>query len=136
PGVAAHWRYAVAIFVGYRFYEARRSEPRFASGHGPSYTTFAYGELTLDGDEIAVDVTNTGERAGAEVVQLYVRDVEASVRRPEKELKGFAKVVIEPGRTERVRFTLDDRAFAFWDPPSGDGTSGSWRVEPGEFELL
>ena len=136
PGEAGHVMYGEGIFVGYRFYDARRIEPRFAFGHGLSYTTFAYGELTVEGDEIAVDVTNTGERAGAEVVQLYVRDVEASVRRPEKELKGFAKVVIEPGRTERVRFTLDDRAFAFWDPPSGDGTSGGWRVEPGEFELL
>jgi beta-glucosidase len=140
PGEAGHVLYGEGIFVGYRSYEARRIEPRFAFGHGLSYTTFAYGELTVgrqaamgtvDALEIAVDVTNTGARAGAEVVQLYVRDVEASLRRPEKELKGFAKVVIEPGRTERVRFTLDDRAFSFWDTQSG-----GWRVEPGEFELL
>ena len=65
------------------------------------------------------------------MVQLYVRDVEASVRRPEKELKRFAKVVVEPGATARVHFTLDDRAFAFWDQAAAD-----WRVEPGEFELL
>ena len=131
PGEAGHVLYGEGVFVGYRFYEARRIEPRFAFGHGLSYTTFAYGDLTVDADDVAVDVTNTGDRTGAEVVQLYVRDVEATVRRPEKELKGFAKVVIEPGRTERVHFTLDDRAFAFWDP-----RSGGWRVEPGEFELL
>jgi beta-glucosidase len=131
PGEAGHVLYGEGVFVGYRFYEARRIEPRFAFGHGLSYTTFAYGDLTVDADDVAVDVTNTGDRTGAEVVQLYVRDVEASVRRPEKELKGFAKVVIEPGRTQRVHLTLDDRAFAFWDPQWG-----GWRVEPGEFELL
>lgn len=136
PGEAGHVLYGEGVFVGYRFYEARRIEPRFAFGHGLSYTTFAYGGLMIDGDAIAVDVTNTGHRTGAEVVQLYVRDVDASVRRPEKELKGFAKVMIEPGRTERVHFTLDDRAFAFWDASSGDRASGGWRVEPGEFELL
>ena len=128
--------YGEGIFVGYRFYEARRIEPRFAFGHGLSYATFGYGDLVVghggDGTvDVAVDVTNTGDRAGAEVVQLYVRDLEASVRRPVKELKGFAKVTIEPGRTEHVHFTLDDRAFAFWDT-----RSGGWRAEPGDFELL
>ena len=135
PGEAGHVLYGEGVFVGYRFYEARRIEPRFAFGHGLSYTTFAYGDLAVRDRqaaiEVAVDVTNTGARTGAEVVQLYVRDIEASVRRPEKELKGFAKVVVEPGRTERVHFTLDDRAFAFWD-----AAAGGWRVEPGEFELL
>jgi beta-glucosidase len=140
PGEAGHVLYGEGVFVGYRFYEARRIEPRFAFGHGLSYTTFAYSNLAAHAGraaiDVAVDVTNTGDRAGAEVVQLYVRDVEASVRRPEKELKGFVKVAVEPGRTERVHFTLDDRAFAFWDTTSGDTTSGGWRVERGEFELL
>jgi len=135
PGEAGHVLYGEGVFVGYRFYEARRIEPRFAFGHGLSYTTFAYSNLVAHAGraaiDVAVDVTNTGDRVGAEVVQLYVRDVESSVRRPEKELKGFVKVVVEPGRTERVHFTLDDRAFAFWDT-----TSGGWRVERGEFELL
>jgi beta-glucosidase len=135
PGEAGHVLYGEGVFVGYRFYEARRIEPRFAFGHGLSYTTFAYGDLAVRDRqaaiEVAVDVTNTGARTGAEVVQLYVRDIEASVRRPEKELRGFAKVMVEPGRTERVHFTLDDRAFAFWD-----AAAGGWRVEPGEFELL
>jgi beta-glucosidase len=135
PGEAGHVLYGEGIFVGYRFYEARGIEPRFAFGHGLSYTTFSYRDLAVESREgavgVSVDVTNTGDRTGAEVVQLYVRDVEARVRRPAKELKGFAKVVIEPGRTERVQFTLDDRAFAFWDT-----TSGGWRVEAGEFELL
>jgi beta-glucosidase len=134
PGESGHVLYGEGIFVGYRFYEARRVAPRFAFGHGLSYTTFAYGDIEVDrGDTVGVwvDVTNTGDRVGAEVVQLYVRDVEASVRRPEKELKCFAKVVVEPGATARVHFTLDDRAFAFWDQAAAD-----WRVEPGEFELL
>ena len=134
PGESGHVLYGEGIFVGYRFYDARRIAPRFAFGHGLSYTTFAYADLAVDGGDtvaVRVDITNTGDRVGAEVVQLYVRDVEASVRRPEKELKRFAKVIVEPGATERVHFTLDDRALAFWDEAAAD-----WRVEPGAFELL
>jgi beta-glucosidase len=80
---------------------------------------------------VSVTVRNTGDRAGQEVAQLYVRDVESSLVRPPKELKGFAKVALEPGESTVVRFTLDRRAFAFYDPKQG-----AWVVEPGTFELL
>ena len=120
--------YAEGVFVGYRHYDANGVQPLYPFGHGLSYTTFDYGDLTVDGETLSIDVTNTGARDGKEVVQLYVADVESSVPRPPKELKRFAKVSLAPGETETVRFVLDSRAFAFWK----DG----WVVEPGEFELL
>jgi beta-glucosidase len=128
PGVDGVVAYEEGIFVGYRSYDARGVEPRFCFGHGLSYTTFAYGDARVDGLCVEIEVTNIGSRAGAEVVQLYVRDLECSVPRPPKELKGFAKVVLEPGETRTVRFTLDERALSFYD----DG----WTSEPGEFEVL
>ncbi|MGH2760339.1 MAG: glycoside hydrolase family 3 C-terminal domain-containing protein, partial [Actinomycetota bacterium] len=131
PGADGKVAYAEGVFVGYRHYDAESVEPLYPFGHGLSYTTFGYGELTVDeSDEIVacIDVTNTGDVAGKEVVQLYVSDLEASVSRPPKELKRFEKVTLEPGETKTVRFVLDSRAFAFWK----DG----WVTEPGEFELL
>jgi beta-glucosidase len=126
--------YAEGVFVGHRWYDARRIEPRFAFGHGLSYTTFEYGDVELeldDGDIVAaVEVRNTGSRPGTEVVQVYVRDGEASVRRPVRELKGFAKIAIEPGDAAVVRVRLDERAFSFWDPDER-----AWRVEPGGFQI-
>ena len=92
-----------------------------------SATTFA----DVDGVTVTVDVTNTGSRAGSDVVQVYVRDVEASVQRPEKELRGFAKVRLEPGETRAVDVRLDPRAFAFWDP-----RRHRWVTEAGAFEIL
>ncbi len=131
PGEGGEVAYAEGVFVGYRHYEATGVEPLYPFGHGLSYTSFGYGELSVEqGDEIvaSIDVTNTGDAAGKEVVQLYVSDLEASVPRPPKELKRFEKVALEPGETRTVRFVLDSRAFAFWK----DG----WVTEPGEFELL
>jgi beta-glucosidase len=104
-----------------------------------SYTTFAYSNGRASASTVAehrgvtvmVDVTNTGSRAGSEVVQVYVRDPESSVPRPEKELRGFDKVHLAPGETRTVAIDLDTRAFAFWDP-----RLGSWSVEPGQFEIL
>ncbi len=127
--------YKEGVFVGYRYFDERNLEPRFPFGHGLSYTTFGYGEpkVKISGKNVSVtlDVTNTGARSGAEVVQLYVRDVESSVPRPKKELKAFKKIVLEPGETKTVALELDDRSFAFFDEASED-----WMVEPGEFELL
>ncbi|GIG28116.1 fibronectin type III-like domain-contianing protein [Cellulomonas marina] len=108
-------------------------------GHGLSYTTFAYADLTttvvVDGAQpqvrVSLTVTNTGARAGAEVVQVYVADEQASVFRPEQELKGFAKVALEPGASARVELELDARAFAFWHP-----VLRRWTVEPGTFAVL
>jgi beta-glucosidase len=147
PGADGRARYAEGIFVGYRHYDANQVEPRFCFGHGLSYTRFEYGDLQLDvvdpSDPAAagasgpqalvtatVDVTNVGDRPGREVVQLYVRDVDATVARPEQELKQFAKVGLAPGETRTVRLELDARAFSFWD-----GARHGWVLEPGEFEV-
>jgi beta-glucosidase len=131
-------RYGEGVFVGYRYYDAKDVAPRFPFGFGLSYTTFAYDALEAPeraaiGDEVTVAVTveNTGERAGQEIVQLYVGDEAATLARPPKELKRFRKVALQPGERARVEFTLDRRAFAFYDPHQG-----AWVVEPGEFELL
>lgn len=139
PGEGGRVRYGEGIFVGYRAYERRKLAPLFPFGHGRSYTSFAYGELAASPEStdlaepvrVAVEVRNTGERAGREVVQLYVRDVAASVARPEKELKAFANVELAPGERKRVELELGWRAFAFFDD-----SRGAWVVEAGEFELL
>ncbi len=139
PGERGQVFYGEGIFVSYRYYDKKRIEPLFPFGHGLSYTTFAYEDLRLSTSEIEPDqtlqvsitVANTGQRAGKEVVQLYVRDVEASVMRPEKELKGFQKVALAPGERKTVTFTLDARALAFYDPEQG-----AWVAEAGEFEVL
>lgn len=130
--------YGEGIFVGYRYYEKKKVSPLFPFGHGLSYTTFEYENLTVPsevniGESVKVQVTvkNTGKRAGKEVVQLYVGDPESSLVRPPKELKGFAKVELQPGESKTVSFELDERAFAFYDP-----YQSRWVVEPGEFQIL
>ena len=111
-----------------------------ASGeHGLGYTTFAYSDLSIDTSALATDgavtvsfvVENTGDRAGRETPQVYVRDVDASVQRPYKELKGFAKVDLAAGESGSVSVTLNARAFSFYDE-----TLPGWRIEPGQFEIL
>jgi len=130
--------YGEGIFVGYRYYETKKVQPLFPFGHGLSYTTFEYSGLTAPpraaiGDPLQVSVTvrNTGQRAGQEVVQLYVADRKSSLVRPLKELKGFAKVNLAPGASQQTTFTLDYRSFAFYDPHKAQ-----WVVEPGEFDIL
>ncbi len=130
PGERGKVRYGEGIFVGYRWYDARRIEPRFCFGHGLSYTTFELGSPTWDGNALHVLVTNTGSVRGAETVQCYVRDSEASVARPQQELKAFAKAWLDPGESRDLTLRLDERAFAFWDV-----AEHAWTVEPGEFEL-
>lgn len=126
--------YKEGVFVGYRWHDARDIAPLFCFGHGLSYTRFEYSDLavTKNGDAVTVacTVTNAGTAAGAEVVQCYVGDDEASVARPPRELKGFRKVRLEPGASERVELNLDARAFAFWS----ERTNG-WLVEPGSFTI-
>jgi len=139
PGVASHVKYVEGIFVGYRHLDRAGIEPRFPFGYGLSYTTFEYSDLevtpagtTPDGRvTVTFKVTNTGKVAGAEVAQLYVQDVEASVERPAKELKRFAKVYLEPGEIKTVTFDLDPNALAFYDVKQG-----KWVVEPGQFNIL
>ena len=131
--------YDEGIFVGYRWFESKDIEPLFAFGHGLSYTTFGYGEVKSSAKtvrqggkfKVSVPVTNTGSVAGAEVVQLYVRDPECSVERPNKELKDFAKVTLAPGETKTVEFNIDTDSFSFFDE-----ISHSWKAESGDFEIL
>jgi hypothetical protein len=111
----------------------------FPFGHGLSYTQFGYSDAKLLTDwdaasetvELAITVSNTGDCAGAEVVQLYVRDVEATAYRPDRELKAFQKLMLQPGEAQTLTFTLDKRAFAYFDVTLDD-----FNIEPGEFEIL
>ena len=131
--------YREGLFVGYRWFDASGKVPLFPFGHGLSYTTFEYSELKVErehvaaGEEVSVSLTvrNNGSAAGQETVQLYVRDVQSTVFRPEKELKGFCKVQLATGEEKRITFTLDKRAFAFYNTEIS-----AWQVESGEFELL
>src|SRR5690606_28192769 len=124
------------LFVGYRYYDKKKVEPLFPFGHGLSYTTFAYDNLRLNGEtfgpgdeiEVSVDVTNTGPRAGQEVVQVYLRDVASRLVRPLQELKAFAKIHLEPGECRTVSLKLPGQSLAYYDPAVSD-----WVVEPGEF---
>lgn len=126
--------YKEGIFVGYRWFDAKRIEPLFPFGHGLSYTQFALAELKLEsvasGLSVSLTVTNTGKRAGAEVVQVYVGQQSCSIERPLRELKGFAKVHLSPSESQRVWINLPRRAFAYWSIEVND-----WKVEPGEFVI-
>lgn len=131
--------YKEGIFVGYRWYDEKGIEPLFPFGHGLSYTRFQYSDLIIPKKKVktgepvllTLQVKNIGNREGAEIVQLYVQDDMASVPRPPKELKGFAKVWLKPGESKLINFTLDNDAFAFWHPERK-----AWTVEPGTFTLL
>ena len=139
PGRRNKVEYREGIFVGYRYYEKKQLAPLFPFGHGLSYTTFEYIKITTDRNElddtesvtVSTTVKNSGNVAGKEVVQFYVRDTHSSVIRPEKELKGFVKVSLESGEEKTVSVTLGKRAFAYYDEEISD-----WLVESGEFEIL
>lgn len=139
PGENGHLLYGEGIFVGYRYYDAKDLEPLFPFGYGLSYTTFAYQNLRLSSAEmspdetleVSIDIRNSGPRAGKEVVQLYLRDIESRLVRPPKELKGFHKVALEPGEVKTVRFTLTCRDLSYYDTDKK-----SWVAEPGVFEVL
>ena len=136
PGLARQVEYREGHFVGYRFHDAPDGVPaRFGFGHGLCYTSFQWDDVAVDGDgtelTVSVRVTNTGSRVGSDVVQVYVRDQQSSVPRPDKELAGFAKVRLEPGESEVVTIALDRRSFAVWDVVSGD-----WLVEAGRFDVV
>ncbi|WP_432512545.1 glycoside hydrolase family 3 C-terminal domain-containing protein [Kineococcus sp. SYSU DK001] len=134
PGENGQVRYGEGLLIGYRWYDAHSLPVAAAFGHGLSYTTFGYSGLRLvpgpDGLDVHVTVTNTGPVAGSEVVQVYVSDVEATVFRPEQELKGFARVTLDPGQSREVVVALDRRAFSFWHTGVG-----RWVVEGGEFGI-
>jgi beta-glucosidase len=139
PGDAGAVRYGEGLFIGYRYYDAKEMPVLFPFGYGLSYTTFEYSNpqvsahtfKDVDGVTVTVDVTNTGDVAGQEIVQVYVHDHEAGLTRPEKELKGFAKVALQPGETQTVSIPLDFRAFAYYHPEHKQ-----WITEDGAFDLL
>lgn len=131
--------YKEGVFIGYRWFEQQNIKPMFAFGHGLSYSEFAYSNLQLSKshmskDEtltISLEVSNNSKIAGKEVVQLYVYDVQATVPRPLKELKGFSKVSLLPGQTKTVTLTLDKKDLSFWDVKQQN-----WLAEPGEFKVM
>ena len=130
--------YKEGIYVGYRWTDKQKLKPTFAFGHGLSYTTFKISNLraentvTEDGNmTFSVDVTNTGSRSGAEVVQLYITDMKCSVDRPVKELKAFQKVFLNIGETKTIKLKTDKRALSFWDEETNN-----WKAEPGDFMAL
>jgi beta-glucosidase len=140
PGENLTVRYEEGLLVGYRWFDAKKLEPLFPFGHGLSYTSFRYSGLRLvegaGGDKdpalaVEFEVTNTGARAGAEVAQIYVSDESASLPRPPKELKGFRKVFLKPGERQTVTVTLDQSAFAFYDP-----SQSRWVAEKGDFKIM
>lgn len=142
PGELGHVRYGEGVLVGYRWYDTRQAEVAYPFGHGLSYTTFAYGGVSAEvlgsgalaaaadtpAVRVRVTVTNTGERAGAEVVQVYVGDPAAQVFRPERELKAFAKIDLAPGESRELTLDLTARDLAYWHP-----VLRRWVVEGGEF---
>lgn len=138
PGGPATSEHRESVYIGYRYYDKAKKEVLFPFGFGLSYTSFAYSGLKLSAKEIGEDETltvtfrvkNTGERDGAEVAQLYVRDKKSTIFRPERELKGFRKVFLKAGETKTVSLELSKRAFAFWNVKSG-----AWQVETGDFTI-
>ncbi|MBC8051990.1 MAG: glycoside hydrolase family 3 C-terminal domain-containing protein [Sphingobacteriaceae bacterium] len=135
PGDGVTVRYKDDIFVGYRYFDTYKVKPQFAFGHGLSYTNFKYGKLNTSVKNgivmVNVAVTNTGSKSGAEVVQLYVKDVKSTVVRPEKELKGFEKVFLNAGETKNITFELKADAFSFFDEKQM-----KFVQEPGKFEII
>src|SRR5680860_1288127 len=131
--------YAEDIFIGYRWYDKKNIPVLFPFGYGLSYTKFKFSGHQLEENRISeggqlsvsVKVKNTGKVKGKEVVQLYISDLDGKANdRPEKELKGFSKIELNPGESQRVTITLSRDDFAFWDVPSG-----AWRVKPGNYEI-
>ncbi len=134
-GTVPRVKYAEGLFLGYRYYTSRGKRPQFPFGFGLSYTRFSFSHLTIQPTvdtvwplQVSFDVKNDGDRAGAEVAQLYIGNPAAKVPRPARELKGFRKVRLEPGQTERVTMTLGRRAFAYFD-----AAARQWRIDPGLF---
>jgi beta-glucosidase len=132
PGELGVVRYGEGVFVGYRGYDAREQEVSYPFGHGLSYTTFGYDDLdvTLDerGGSVSVTVTNTGSRAGKEVVQVYVSPPASAVARPVRALAAFAKVALAPGESRRVRLAVTRRDLSYFHP-----RQGRWVLEGGEY---
>ena len=139
PGTPVSVEYREGVYVGYKYYDTANKQVAFPFGFGLSYTTFEYSDIKVSADNIkdtdtvtvSFKIKNTGDVAGAEVAQLYVNDVESTIFRPVKELRGFKKVFLEPGEEKEVEIVLDKRAFAYYNVNIHD-----WHVESGEFKIL
>ena len=131
PGENLHVDYAEGIYVGYRVFDKHGVEPLFPFGHGLSYTTFEYSGLKVAYPTVTVNVRNSGSYAGAEVVQLYLQPPPSRVDRPVKELKGFARVMLQPGEAKAVSFRLNQAAMSYYDTAVHD-----WVAQPGRFTVL
>lgn len=136
PGCATTVEYRESIYVGYRYYDKAKKDVRFPFGHGLSYTTFAYSDLVVEKEEefeyyVSITVTNTGDRAGAEVVQLYVINNDSPIFKAEKELRAFKKVYLEAGESKSVAFKLRKRDFAYYNVQMND-----WHVDSGEYGIM
>ncbi|MFB6248794.1 MAG: beta-glucosidase [Salinibacter sp.] len=138
PGEDREVLYGERVFVGYRYYDERDIEPLYPFGHGLSYTSFEVHDLTLSADAATsregvtarAEVTNTGDRAGREVVQVYLHDPKSRLRRPPQALRDFEKVALDPGETTTVQFALQGRDFAVWD-----SRRDRWTIESGAYEV-
>ncbi len=139
PGKDLHETYAEGIYVGYRYFDKHNIAPQFPFGYGLSYTNFGYSGLKITPGksasgptyDVSLTIRNEGKRAGAEVVQLYVHDGHSRVDRPVKELKGFRRVELAPGKSTTVNFTLDESSMAYYSTQKKD-----WGIEPGTFDVL
>ena len=123
-------QYREGLYVGYRYYQTAGVPVAFPFGYGLSYTSFAYSDLKADARSVTLTVTNTGSRAGAEIVQVYATKPDAQIFRPAQELKAFAKIWLEAGESKTVTLPLDDKAFRYWNTKTD-----SWEVEGGTYEL-
>ena len=138
-GQTPHVKYAEGVFLGYRYYTSMNKEALYPFGFGLSYTTFAFSNLSISPETaspdapitVSFDVENTGHREGADVAQVYIGDPSAKIKRPVKELKGYEKVRLAPGKTSHVSVALDRRSLAYWDV-----TTNGWKVDPGQFTVF
>ncbi len=131
PSNEKHRNTARVFYVGYRYYDTSKVRVQYPFGFGLSYTEFTYSDLIIEEDGIKVSVTNTGDRDGAEVVQMYVGLPNAIVFRPEKELKGFAKVYLKAGESRQIRIPFDDKTFRYWNIKTGQ-----WEIETGTYQIM
>ncbi len=131
PSRERNSEYREGIYVGYRYFEKAKIPVQFPFGHGLSYTEFVYRDLKVSDKGVTLQIQNTGQRAGAEVVQMYIGLLSSRVFRPEKELKGFCKVFLQPGEEQEIALDFDDKSFRYWNQKTS-----RWEVEGGEYQIL
>jgi beta-glucosidase len=131
PGDGKTVRYAEGLLVGYRWFDTKQIEPLFCFGHGLSYTTFDYSDLRIEASAVSFAISNSGQRAGAEAAQIYIRPIAPKLERPEKELKAFKKILLKPGERQRITVPLDPRMFSYYDPDRK-----AWVADQGQYEII